>query len=816
MMLCTSAAYVVFTEFEYHNAFNSEIAHFWLKLSVFWPFVLSFILHFVLVFTEQTRLLKRKLTYLIIYLPGVIFFLLDMNTHLLTGEPIKAYWGWTSAIPRNSISYICTFWQFAIICLSLYLCWRYYLLMTDHQKKMQAKHITVGLSIPGVLFVFTEVLTPFLPFRIPPLSNLGLVIGGIFIAYAIYRYRLFILTPKIAAESIIATMPDILLLCSSDHKIVLTNDAASKLLGFTNRELIGQPVANIFSKAEDEKLIFETYEVKESKDIIRSFETAFKIKTGNSIPVALSVSTIRDNEGRLQGVVCIGRDITERKQSELALRESEKKYRILVETVQEGIGIVDPEENIIFANQAFANLLGFERNELIGKNLREITDQEEFAKYKNETIKRKKRLASKYETRLYTKEKKPKYFAVSAAPIYEGENFVGALALLSDITERKKLEAELLKMSKLESVGMLAGGIAHDFNNILTAILGNITLAKMYVKPEDKVFAKLDEAEKASFRAKDLTQQLLTFAKGGAPLKRSVSITKLLKDTTHFALSGSKVSCKFSIAEDLALVDIDEGQMSQVINNLVINAVQAMPNEGIIEMRAENTVVMAKDGLPLRPGDYIRISVKDHGVGMPEENLTKIFDPYFTTKPTGRGLGLSIAYSIIKNHEGYIMAKSKLGVGSTFYIYLPVSKQTEKSKDIKEEKVFFGQGRILVMEDDKAIQDVMADMLKHLGYEVVFAPNSTEAIEQYKKAKDTGSRFDAVILDLTIVGGKGGKSAIKELIEFDPNVKAIVYSGYSHDPVMANFKKFGFSGIISKPFKIEEISAVLHEIIKDK
>jgi signal transduction histidine kinase/ActR/RegA family two-component response regulator len=396
--------------------------------------------------------------------------------------------------------------------------------------------------------------------------------------------------------------------------------------------------------------------------------------------------------------------------------------------------------------------------------------------------------------------------------------FVGAVGIFEDITEKKKMEEHLLRVEKLESVGLLAGGIAHDFNNILTVITGNVALAKMKAGTIDDdyrvaVLNVLTEAEKASLQAKDLTQQLLTFARGGAPILKTASMTELLKDTTGFALRGSNVRCKFNIPEDLWPVKIDVGQINQVIHNLIINADQAMPEGGIIKVGAANLTISEEHNLPLAAGEYVKISLEDQGIGIPEEHLSKIFDPYFTTKQKGTGLGLTTSYSIIRKHEGYITVESELGVGTTFHVYLQASPQESLKYKNQEEKAFSGKGKILVMDDEKMLRYVVGEMLTHIGYEVACTKDGAEAVELYKKSKAMNNPFDAVIMDLTIPGGMGGKEAVKKLIEIDPDVRAIVSSGYSNDPVMANYPEYGFKAVVAKPYSIEELGKVLESVI---
>lgn len=395
----------------------------------------------------------------------------------------------------------------------------------------------------------------------------------------------------------------------------------------------------------------------------------------------------------------------------------------------------------------------------------------------------------------------------------EEAEFKNRLAVIIDITERKRMEDEILKVQKLESLSILAGGIAHDFNNVLTGILGSISLAKMRTPSDDTMLKTLNEAEKGCFRARELTQQLITFARGGAPVKKILSLIDLIIESTTFTLSGSGTRPEFHIADDLWPADVDEGQISQVINNLVLNADQAMPQGGIIEITCEN--IQLNDAIiPLQKGKYVKIMIKDHGIGIPKENLQRIFDPYFTTKQKGSGLGLATTYSIINKHNGHISAESELGKGTTFSIFLPASeKESEIRKDIKE-KYVIRSGRILIMDDDAIVRDVAGEMLTALGYEVDIVEDGITAIERYKKAREANSPFDAVIMDLTIPGGMGGKEAINKLLAIDSAARVIVSSGYSRDPVMSDYKRYGFSGVVSKPYTLAELSRVVNDVIK--
>jgi PAS domain S-box-containing protein len=508
----------------------------------------------------------------------------------------------------------------------------------------------------------------------------------------------------------------------------------------------------------------------------------------------------------------------ERKRTEEALRDSEERYRTIAENAYDLICETTTTGAFIYLSPNFKNVLGYEPTELLGQTIFDHMHPADRATAMTEfergiRTEQSRQILFRYRQ----KSGEWRWFESSGKPFRTTTGEIRAVIVARDITERKKMEEERLRASKLESVGVLAGGIAHDFNNLLTAIVGYLSLAKMTVNPTDELYQRLTDAEKASLRAKGLTQQLLTFAKGGAPVKKSTSIGEFLKEAAGFVLRGSNIRCEFALSDDLQPVDIDEGQISQVIHNLVINAQQAMPGGGTIRIRGENVTVgdHGKEGLRLNDGKYVRIAIEDQGVGIPQENLVKIFDPYFTTKKKGSGLGLATSYSIIKNHQGLINVKSEVGQGSVFSIYLPVSGSEAVSQSPASDMPRGGKGKVLIMDDEEAIRALLAQMLALSGYQTEVAKDGGEAIALYKKEKDSGRGFDAVIMDLTIPGGIDGKEAIKSLMKIDPQVKAIVSSGYANDPVMADFRKYGFRGVVSKPFKMVELTEILHHVISN-
>jgi len=403
------------------------------------------------------------------------------------------------------------------------------------------------------------------------------------------------------------------------------------------------------------------------------------------------------------------------------------------------------------------------------------------------------------------------------APIFDlHNNNIGSVLVFHDITHQRHMEMESLKAQKLESLGVLAAGIAHDFNNFLAGALANIQLSEIKLNKGKDITQHLKNIGNAIHKAAALTKQLLTFAKGGEPVKKVVSISGLIKDTISFALRGSNVLSELSIPDDLWLVEIDDGQMVQVINNLVINAVQAMPDGGVIRVIVENIEIDAMTHIhSFQPGAYLKISIADEGIGIPEKNLPYIFDPYFTTKQTGSGLGLATSYSIIKKHNGYLDVESS-GLGTTFYIYLPASFVVPVITPPKEADILKGAGKILLMDDEEIIRNNTGEMLSQIGYQVQLVEDGAGAIDLYTRARESGKPFDVVIMDLTIPGGMGGEKTINKLIKIDPEVKAIVSSGYSNAPIMSNYLEYGFCDIVIKPYQIEELHKKLHNIIIKK
>lgn len=500
-----------------------------------------------------------------------------------------------------------------------------------------------------------------------------------------------------------------------------------------------------------------------------------------------------------------------------ALQESEQYLISIFNAPSEAIFVHDSKTfAILDVNQAMMKMFGVNHDEAIQFSIGEFSLNE--YPFTQEQAAEKIQLAIHEGPQIFEwmarKKNGELFWAEVSLTLTEFGDHSHVIAVVRNIDARKKLEEEILKTKKLESVGVLAGGIAHDFNNILSAILGNVELASLIVGKDHEAFPLLLDAQKASSRATKLTQQLLTFAKGGQPVKETTSLPQLIKESADFVLRGSSVSCSYDFPKDLKLVNVDTGQFSQVIQNLIINAIHAMPKGGCVDIYCSNIENSGQDIAGLPPGSYVKIVVHDTGTGISSNIVDKVFDPYFSTKPEGSGLGLAICHSIIKKHNGHIEVQSTPGEGSSFTLILPASEETV----CKHEKKLTPSGtsqsaRIMVMDDDTMLRTVATSLLEHLGHSVVPVVDGNEAISRYTELQNSDTPIDIIIMDLTIPGGMGGKETVQEILKIDPQAKVIVASGYSNDPVMAHCTEFGFIAAIAKPFNLEELDHTLKSII---
>ncbi|MDP8208859.1 MAG: PAS domain S-box protein [Candidatus Electryonea clarkiae] len=513
----------------------------------------------------------------------------------------------------------------------------------------------------------------------------------------------------------------------------------------------------------------------------------------------------------------------ERKKAVLDLADEKERLVVTLKSIGDAVISTDTKGKIITMNPVAEELTGWPLGEAIGKNLNEIYhryDAESNAKLESlvqDVLLNWTKTGLSHEVKLISRNDSKRYVSESIAPIKDKDsNLFGVVIVFRDVTEKRDLNEELIKAQKLESLGILAGGIAHDFNNILSAIVGNISIARMRLDSKAVVLDKLDEAEKSAHRAKALTHKLLTFSKGGTPVRKLTSLKNLVEEAVDIAIKGGNIKCDYTIQDDLWNAEVDDSQISQVFYNLLLNAHQAMIDGGVVHLSVENVDIQPGSAIPLEAGKYICINISDQGIGIPDNLKNKIFDPFFTTKQQGTGLGLASSFSIIKNHKGCIIVDSTPEKGSTFCVYLPAADVQETGGQSDQSNAEESKKRILVMDDEEPLLLVLDEMLSLLGYDVKCVENGSKAIKEYKEAKENGTPFDLVIMDLIIPGDLGGKETIKILLEYDPDVKAIVSSGYSNDPSMADYQAHGFAGMVPKPYRVAELQQAIEDIVQSK
>ena len=538
-----------------------------------------------------------------------------------------------------------------------------------------------------------------------------------------------------------------------------------------------------------------------------------------------------DDTGRLVGVLGLLRiadDITEKALAERALRESEKKYRELTDSLPVKLFETDARGTVTFLNPYALERLQYTREDLTkGIHLQDIVDKKQWDKAQKDI----RRMISEKPSEAIESVAKRKDgttfpVLVHIHPFFDEDGVSGLRGFAVDITERKQRLEEMTRMAKLESLGTLAGGIAHDFNNLLSIILGSIELAKWDMAPETPSARALKDAERGCHTAKELTGQFITFSRGGDPQMRTTPIDTLLRNTVRLCLSGSNVNCEYSIADDLCLAELDERQIGQVIQNLIQNAIAAMPEGGTVQARAENVEVTEKGQPPvpgMSEGAYIKLEIQDEGAGISEEDKPRVFDPYFSTKARGAqkgmGLGLTTALSIVNKHGGFMHLESEVASGTKIFIYLPAALQEEKEAEAGPVAPVLGGDaplkgqKVLVMDDEAMLRDLTKQMLHLLGHEAETVSDGDEAVEAYKKSLEASEPFDLVILDLTVKGGPGGREAIRELLKLNPDVKAVVFSGYADDPVMSNCEEYGFRASLAKPFRKASLEDALRKAL---
>lgn len=591
----------------------------------------------------------------------------------------------------------------------------------------------------------------------------------------------------------------------TEWRMKVVSDAAANLLGCTDSKLLlGKVVKNIYPKSTRKRLnaafirlLKQRRQIHVKTEIVNTGEQL--IKTEQSISM-LSCSADTDP----CAIILITPAI-----------HSIGEFDSLRDAVPEGIFEADLEGNIVLANQYALEAFGCDEADLAaGLTIHRLIDEQDHERM-SQNFERVLKGGVSPRNEYQGRRKDGSHFPVivRSQPIYSNGELAGIRGIVIDLTQLRRHEAEQLRDQKLESLSILAGGIAHDFNNLLTGILGNIGLAKVDSEIGGEAYQCLEEAERAGLRAKDLSRQLVTFSRGGEPVRRPVVVDHLVRESATLALRESTTEITYEFAADLWLGDIDRGQVSQVIHNLVLNASQAMSKSGKLSIRAGNSII-AEGGHPaLGEGRYVRLDFIDNGSGIPENKLSKIFDPYFTTKSSGTGLGLSSVHSIVKRHGGHIEVQSDVDSGTKFTVFLPASLATEEEIQWASPDSTFGSGRILIMDDEQFIRELGRKILTKYGYDVALVSHGDEAVQVVNRASEIGHPYDVVILDLVISGGLGGKETVRRLKEIDPNIRAIVCSGYSRDPVVSDYKTYGFDAAIQKPFRPIELAGVVGTLL---
>ncbi|OGO05160.1 MAG: hypothetical protein A2Y73_04515 [Chloroflexi bacterium RBG_13_56_8] len=849
VLLCLTEAFVAASEFGLREARNIGAARFWMILSSYWPLTISTTFHFVLVFTENKFASNQR----IVNLVHVVMFLFAacMATNVIPAVLVREYWGWAHLHTGKDVLFTAfNLFVMALSCISVYLSWQYFSRCTDPKDRLNARLLLVGVLIPALTSAITKGLLPIFSISAPSFAPMAIAVQCALIGYGVWKHSLMTLTPSVAADSVLSTMSDALILTDVDGRIELVNRAATELLGYEEDVLRGQPMEFVLENPISVKLM--------RAGSVSGIEENLKLRGGGSVPVSLSASLVRDKGGALLGVVFVGRDITERRRVEEELeryrdhleelvgertaelraanvalqqvfadlreaqkesKESEARWRSLSENAPSFIVTVDREGTIQFANRAMSRT---PRAEVIGTKVYDHVSAEQQELIRNS-------LARVFQTgEVSTYE-----FAVDAigggnswhecraGPIVQDGQIVAALVVVTNITERKHLEEQLRQASKMEAIGRLAGGIAHDFNNLLTVINGYCGLVFESLGENDPLREDVREILEAGDLAVSLVRQLLIFSRRQEQKVSVFSLNKVLTgmDKMLQRLIGENIQLELKLGEGLGNIKADEGQIGQVVVNLVVNARDAMPDGGQLALETSNVTLdePSRDMHDeLKAGSYVMLTVRDTGCGIALEAMEHIFEPFFTTKDPGRGTGLGLAtvYGIVKESGGAIKVSSELGQGTVFRLYFPrLEERSEpiKSQSTQETAPSRRTGTILVVEDQDEVRHFTAHLLRRLGYDVLEAAHGLEALSMLESHPRS---IDLVFTDV-VMPEMSGRELAERLREVKPDVKVLFTSGYTPESIARQGGLDEKVPLIQKPFDARVLASTLHEILQN-
>ncbi len=625
--------------------------------------------------------------------------------------------------------------------------------------------------------------------------------------------------------SVLLNAPDGIVFLDAQGTINLWNDGAMAMFGYDEDATVGRSLDFLScpgGAGDTPTLLSVLAEVMDGHAVMRR-DVSLCNAVGQRVDVGVTLAEIGDERGRRLGFALFMRDVTARNRYQESLAAEHERLLVTLRSIGDGVITTDTAGRVTLLNRVAETLCGWPLADALGQPLSRVfrVVHERTLEPREDPVSQVLRTNAVIElanhTALIARDGSRRLIADSGAPIRDAAGrLIGVVLVFRDVTEKQRIEDALLRARQLEAIGFLAGGIAHDFNNILTALFGNISLMRLHVPPDSPMRALLEQADQAFYRARDLTQQLLTFAKGGAPLKKTGSLRALIEDTARFLLHGTKTVTSFTFPDDLWSAEFDPGQMSQALSNILLNAIQVMPAGGTITVGGSNIRLRANEVPPLKEGPYVRLFIEDEGPGIPETDRERVFHPYFTTKESGTGLGLATAYSVVQRHGGHIgIGDSRRG--ARFEIYLPAA-DTHSTSAADERPARGepdgGRGYVVIMDDEEPVRTVCADILGHLGYEVELVADGESLVSLYGTRFAEGRRPDAVIVDLTVPGGMDGREAARRILAIDRDARLLVSSGYCNDPVMSAYRDHGFVGVIAKPYDVRELAANLARVMR--